>query len=53
MYQAKTFEIPTLEGISEQTITEHIGLYNGYVKHVNLIADKIVEMIFIVNNLVF
>lgn len=40
-YTALTFDIPTLDGISEETITEHIGLYNGYVKHVNLIQEKI------------
>jgi superoxide dismutase, Fe-Mn family len=43
-YTAKTFEIGELDGISKQTIEEHIGLYNGYVKHVNLIAEKIEEM---------
>lgn len=43
-YEAKTFDIPALEGISERTITEHLGLYNGYVKHVNLIHEKIGEM---------
>jgi len=40
MYEAKTFTIPTLEGISERTITEHLGLYAGYVKHVNHIHDE-------------
>ncbi len=40
-YTPKTFEIPELVGISKNTIDEHIGLYNGYVKHVNLIQDKI------------
>jgi Fe-Mn family superoxide dismutase len=40
MYEAKTFSIPTLEGISERTITEHLGLYAGYVKHVNHIHDE-------------
>jgi Fe-Mn family superoxide dismutase len=44
MYETKIFEIGTLEGISPQTIQEHLGLYAGYVKHVNLIHDKIVEM---------
>jgi len=43
-YQAKTFSIPELDGISKQTIEEHIGLYNGYVKHVNLIQEKITEL---------
>lgn len=42
-YTAKTFNIPELTGISRETIDEHIGLYNGYVKHVNLIHEKIAE----------
>jgi len=40
-YTPKTFTIPELDGIGEETILEHIGLYNGYVKHVNLIQEKI------------
>lgn len=40
-YEPKTFTIPTLDGISEQTIKEHLGLYAGYVKQVNLIHEKI------------
>lgn len=41
IYEPKTFTIPPLDGISNETITEHIGLYNGYVKHANLIREKI------------
>lgn len=41
MYEAKTFDIPTLEGISQETVDLHLGLYAGYVKHVNLIREKI------------
>lgn len=44
MYEVKTFDIPALEGISEKTIKEHLGLYAGYVKHVNLIHEKIAEL---------
>lgn len=44
MYETKKFDIGTLEGISAETIQEHLGLYAGYVKHVNLIQEKIVEM---------
>ncbi len=44
MYELKTFEIGALEGISENTIKEHLGLYAGYVKHVNLIHEKIEEL---------
>lgn len=43
-YETKTFSIPALDGISEKTIKEHLGLYAGYVKHVNLIHEKIAEM---------
>jgi len=43
-YEPKTFEIPELDGISTQTIEEHLKLYSGYVKHVNLIQEKIKEM---------
>lgn len=40
-YEVKTFDIPELEGISSQTIEEHLGLYAGYVKHVNHIHSTI------------
>lgn len=40
-YQALSFTIPDLAGISRETIELHLGLYAGYVKHVNLIHDKI------------
>lgn len=43
-YEPKKFNIPNLEGISTQTIEEHLKLYEGYVKHVNLIHDKIKEL---------
>lgn len=39
MYIAKTFEFRTLKGISEKSLIEHVGLYNGYVKHYNLATD--------------
>ncbi len=40
-YTPKTFAVPELDGIGRETIEEHIGLYNGYVKHANLIREKI------------
>jgi len=40
-YTAKTFNIPALTGISEKQIKVHVGLYEGYVKHVNLIMEKL------------
>ncbi len=40
-YTEKTFDLPNLEGISEEQVKAHLGLYAGYVKHVNLIAEKL------------
>lgn len=40
-YTAKTFNLPALPGISEKQIKVHLALYEGYVKHVNLIAEKL------------
>ena len=42
-FEPKKFEIPEIEGISKKTIEEHIKLYEGYVKHANLIEEKIAE----------
>ncbi len=40
-YETKKFNIPELDGISKESIDLHLGLYAGYVKHVNLIREKI------------
>lgn len=40
-YEPLTFTIPELIGISKETIDGHLGLYQGYVKHVNLIREKV------------
>lgn len=40
-YTAKTFNLPALEGISEKQIKVHLGLYEGYVKQVNLILETL------------
>ena len=40
-YTAKKFNLPTLSGISDKQIEVHLGLYEGYVKHVNLILEKL------------
>ncbi|MDP1707281.1 MAG: Fe-Mn family superoxide dismutase [bacterium] len=40
-YTAKTFNLSALTGLSEKQIKVHLGLYEGYVKHVNLIMEKI------------
>ncbi len=44
MYEAKTFTIPELDGISARTIDEHLKLYEGYVKHVNHIENELVSL---------
>lgn len=43
-YTETIFNIPALSGISEKTVEEHLKLYSGYVKHVNLILQKIAEL---------
>jgi Fe-Mn family superoxide dismutase len=40
-YPTKTFNLPALTGLSEKQIKVHLGLYEGYVKHVNLIMEKL------------
>lgn len=40
-YTPKTFDLPALDGLSEKQIKVHLGLYEGYVKHVNLIMETL------------
>lgn len=40
-YTPKTFNLPALQGLSEEQIKAHLVLYEGYVKHVNLIMEKL------------
>jgi Fe-Mn family superoxide dismutase len=42
-YQARTFTIPSLDGISPKSIEEHLGLYAGYVKNFNAISAMMPE----------
>ncbi len=42
-FEEKKFTIPVLKGISTKAIEEHLKLYAGYVKHSNLILEKIDE----------
>ena len=39
-YPIKTFNLPVLSGLSEKQIKVHLALYEGYVKHVNLLMEK-------------
>lgn len=43
-YSARTFELPELKGISPDQIAVHLKLYEGYVKHTNLIMERIAEL---------
>lgn len=40
-YTAKTFNLPVLKGLSEKQMKVHLGLYEGYVKNVNLIMETL------------
>ncbi len=42
-YQEKKFDLPLLDGISKESVEQHLGLYAGYVKNFNAIATKLVE----------
>jgi Fe-Mn family superoxide dismutase len=43
-FEEKKFNLPKLKGLSEKTIEEHLKLYAGYVKHSNLVLEKIDEL---------
>jgi Fe-Mn family superoxide dismutase len=40
-YTARSFNLPELKGLSKKQIDVHLALYEGYVKHSNLILEKI------------
>ena len=43
-FDEKKFNIGELKGISAKNIEEHLKLYVGYVKHTNLVLEKIEEL---------
>src|SRR3990167_895137 len=43
MYEAQKFSLPSLDGISDESVKQHLALYEGYVKNFNAIAEKLVE----------
>ncbi len=43
-FEERKFNLRPLAGISEKTNEEHLKLYAGYVKHANLILEKIAEL---------
>lgn len=42
-YTAQTFNLPSLDGISDESVKQHIGLYEGYVKNFNAISALLPE----------
>ncbi len=44
-YAPKKWDLAGLQGISDQTLAVHFGLYEGYVKNTNLLNEQIAEQI--------
>ncbi len=44
-YTPKKWTLSGLQGISDQTLAVHFGLYEGYVKNTNLLNEQIAEKI--------
>lgn len=44
VYQAKTFDLSNLTGISDGTLAMHFKLYEGYVTNTNILNDKIADL---------
>jgi superoxide dismutase, Fe-Mn family len=40
-YQAETFELQGLQGISQEQLEQHYKLYQGYVNNTNILNDKL------------
>jgi Fe-Mn family superoxide dismutase len=44
-YTPKKWDLSGLQGISDNTLTVHFGLYEGYVKNTNLLNEQIAEIV--------
>ncbi len=44
-YTPKKWDLAGLQGISDNTLTVHFGLYEGYVKNTNLLNEQLSELI--------
>lgn len=45
MYETQKFEnLLGIEGLSEQLLNAHFGLYEGYVKNTNLVAEQLAQV---------
>ena len=45
IYKAKQFNLSGLQGISDKTLQMHFKLYEGYVKGVNDLNEKIAKVL--------
>jgi len=43
-YIVKKFDLPKLDGISEESVKQHLMLYEGYVKNFNAMSKQIAEL---------
>jgi superoxide dismutase, Fe-Mn family len=43
-FEPQKFNIPTLDGISDESVEEHLGLYAGYVKNFNSMTDLLQDL---------
>src|ERR1700733_10473476 len=44
-YTPKKFDLAGLQGISDNTLQVHFGLYEGYVKNTNLLHEQLAEQV--------
>jgi Fe-Mn family superoxide dismutase len=44
-YAPKKWDLAGLQGISDNTLTVHFGLYEGYVKNTNLLNEQLAEIV--------
>jgi Fe-Mn family superoxide dismutase len=44
VYSPKKWDLAGLQGISDNTLTTHFGLYEGYVKNTNLLNERLAEI---------
>ncbi|QQG38111.1 MAG: superoxide dismutase [Candidatus Kaiserbacteria bacterium] len=44
MFEAKRFNLPSLDGISDESVKQHLALYEGYVKNFNALSNLLPEL---------
>ena len=44
VYAPKKWDLAGLQGISDETLQIHFGLYEGYVKNTNLLNERLGEL---------